>query len=335
MKRKVGTLVRAALCAFAIGLTALSAEAQSRHESQEAEAVSEQQLLAARSKQHAGEYNAARDLLLQALPNAPNSAALLDALGSVQQDLGEYLEAERSYLHALSASAQSEGDPERVAILHNLGTLYLDTGQHSKGERVREQLKKLRPQTLHDHPAETAALLNVIACLEHARNRDDEAERYYSESLRFFHQAHGPVSVDAALVKANLGFLRFEDRRYESAAGLFRQAIREIEVASGPENPALIRLLVNLARCENMSGHMNDAEPAARRAVRLSVKIFGEGHLVTATAMLEQATTLHQLGHKKMARDLEKRAKAWLRDNPTRNPAGYTVSVRDLAALSR
>jgi hypothetical protein len=31
-----------------------------------------------------------------------------------------------------------------------------------------------------------------------------------------------------------------EARRYQSATALFRQAIREIEIAAGPENPALM-----------------------------------------------------------------------------------------------
>jgi hypothetical protein len=48
-------------------------------------------------------------------------------------------------------------------------------------------------------------------------------------------------------VKANIGFLRLNDRQYESAAVLFRQAISEIEIASGIKDPALIRPLINLA----------------------------------------------------------------------------------------
>src|SRR5689334_14744426 len=101
----------AAFCAIAMGLTALRTEAQSRNGDLRAEEASEQ-LLEARSKQNAGDYNAARDILMKALAEAPNSAPLLDAFGSVQQDRGEYLEAERSYLRALSASAATEGDPE-------------------------------------------------------------------------------------------------------------------------------------------------------------------------------------------------------------------------------
>lgn len=324
----------AALSAWALGLAILPIAAQSRNESHPAAETASEQLLAARSKQLAGEYNSARDILLEALSKAPTSASLRNQLGSVEQDLGEYIEAEGSYLQALSTSPQAEDDLERLLILNNLGTLYLDTGQYAKGDRVLEQLEKAAPATLEAHPAAAAKLLNVIAGLEHARNRDEEAETYYARSLQLFQKANGPVAMDAALVKNNLGGLRMEAGQYESASDLFQQVIREIEIISGPESPELIRPLVNLARCENMGGRANQAEPVARRAVELSLKVFGEGHPVTATAMLEQATALRRLRRKGEARNLEKRAKASLRNNSTRNPSGYTVSLRDLASAT-
>jgi len=320
------------LCALSV-VTVLAAGAQLRYGTDQADRVSEQ-LVSARSKQRAGDYHGARDILLQALSEVPDSASLLDALGSVEQDLGESFEAERSYLRALSLSAATGGDPERVAILQNLATLYLDTDQYSKGERVREQLEKLDLGALNDHPAASGALLNVIASLEHARNRDDEADRYYAQSLLLLREARGPASVDAALVQANMGFLRLEARQYASAAAFFRQAIREIQIASGPEDPALIRPLINLARCENMSGHANEAEALARRTVELSGKTFGKAHMVTANAMLEEANALRRLRRKRQARDLEKQAKAYLQNNSAITLAGFSVSVRALGAAT-
>ncbi|MBV9767389.1 MAG: tetratricopeptide repeat protein [Acidobacteriaceae bacterium] len=320
------TIAVVAFCLFAMTLPPRS-KAQSR--TRGAHTVRESERVSAVGPQDAQGPNAGRDTLLQALSKAPESASLLNALGSLQQDTGEYLEAERSYLHALSTAATSN-DSERVVVLQNLGALYLETNQYSKGERIRRQLEKLQPGIFADHPAAAGVLLNIIASLEHARKRDDEAEHYYSESLNFLHQAHGPVSVDAALVEANLGFLRLESRQYDSAASFFRQAIHEIEIADGPKSAALIRPLVNLARCENMIGQPNEAEALSRRGVELSLQTFGETHPVTATAMLEQAASLRNLQRKKLARGLERRAKAMLRDNSTKNLAGYTVGLRDL-----
>lgn len=53
-----------------------------------------------------------------------------------------------------------------LRVLGNLGALYLDTGEFSRGEGVRAQLETSRAQ-LEQNPA----LLNVLASLEHAHKR--------------------------------------------------------------------------------------------------------------------------------------------------------------------
>jgi Tfp pilus assembly protein PilF len=70
-------------------------------------------LRGALAKQSAGDYATAHTMLTNALLAAPKSGRLLSALGSVQQDLGEYLEAERSYIRALEIFAQSGNDLPR------------------------------------------------------------------------------------------------------------------------------------------------------------------------------------------------------------------------------
>ena len=293
------------------------------------------QLLSAREKQRNGEYSAAQAILVNALSASPDSAALLDALGSVQQDMGGYLDAERTYVHALNASSQARDNRERLNILNNLATLYIDTGQYSSGEKIRAELEKLDPEILQGQSIAFARLLNTMGSLDHERDRDDEAVRYYIRSLQLFHEAQGPVSLDAAAVENNLGYIKFEAGQYDSASDLYRQAVREIESALGSQHPSLVRPLINLAMCLDLSGDPKQAELQARRAVALSVKIFGEEHPVTARAMLEQANALRRLRCKAQARDLEKRAKAVLRSTSAANLTGYTVSLREMRAARR
>jgi tetratricopeptide (TPR) repeat protein len=311
-------------CCSAIGLAESAAAAGVASQSQ--------QLILARSLQQSGQFNSALAVLHDALSTLPNAALLLNQLGSVQQDLGQYLEAERSYLRALSAATPSNYGSDKLTIQTNLATLYLDTDQYSKGEQVREQLEKATASVLTFDPVSVARLMTVIGSLEHVRNRDDEAERYYSRSLAAFRQAQGSVSADAALVEANLGFLKLQAGHYDQAAGLFQQAIREIEIALDSKNPALLRPLICLATCENMRGNSIEAESAAERAVELSLQVFGEKHAVTATAMLQQAIALRMLHRKRQARKLEKCANAWLNTDAHNNLAGYTVELHALTS---
>ncbi len=315
---------------FTAVLIAQPAGAQSRTGIEQLDGVAGAAVRALRM-QRAGEYPAARTILLAALSETPESASLLGTLASVEQDMGEYLEAERSYLHALGVATRSQVDIERITILNNLGTLYLDTRQYSKAERVRDDLERMGPGAFESYPALSALLQNLIASLEHARNRDDEAARHYEQALRLFRSAQGPVSIDAAIVESNLGTLYWEAGQYGPAGDLFRQSIRDIKTASGPQNPALVRSLINLAGCENMSGHPNEAEALARSAVELSGKILGLDHPVTARAELQLASVLRKLRRKTEARELEKRAQALLRNASETSPARYTVGLQELA----
>jgi tetratricopeptide (TPR) repeat protein len=121
------------------------------------------------------------------------------------------------------------------------------------------------------------AFLELSGSLEHVRNRDDRAERYYTLALQLLRQTEDSASLLAASIESNLGFLRVESQRYESAEPFFRQAISEIETAAGPEHPLLVRILVNSAICENTLGHTKEAEVLARRAIELSGRILRRG----------------------------------------------------------
>jgi hypothetical protein len=80
-----------------------------------------------------------------------------------------------------------------------------------------------------------------------------------------------------------------------------------------------------------VSGDPNQTESVARHTVELSVKVFGEGHPVTATAMLEEAPALRRHGRKGPGCDLEKSVQASLRNIP---PEIWPVTPFDCAIWS-
>jgi tetratricopeptide (TPR) repeat protein len=288
-------------------------------------------LLLARSKQDRGEYVAARAILIKALLKEPRCPALLDALGSVEQDLAEYGKAEQSYLRALHASAEMADNAERIVALHNLGTLYLDTGNYARGQRIREQLEELRLDPVAaDHPKQAALLLNLLASLNHERNRDDEAEHYYARALQLLRQTPAAASGDIALIENNLGFLHLEAKQYDSAANFFLKSITDLEASLSADNAALIRPLINLARCENSLENFKEAESHARRAVQISSSVFGQQHPLAARAMLEQSFALRRLGYKARARELERPAKITLKRSLEGNWNRHSIDLAEL-----
>ena len=61
-------------------------------------------LIAALAKQANGEFASARAMVEGALTEMPECLVLLNTLGSLEQDAGEYLAAEHAYLRALSTA---------------------------------------------------------------------------------------------------------------------------------------------------------------------------------------------------------------------------------------
>jgi tetratricopeptide (TPR) repeat protein len=291
-------------------------------------------LLKAHHLQRAGMNSAARTTLLDALSTAPESVPLLNALGSVQQDLGEYFAAERSYLRALDLCSQTKAETQRVTVLTDLGTLYLDTRQYAKGERVRQELAAITPAFLDRHPTQAVSLLSVLAALEHGRNRDDYALQYYTQALALTRKSNTLPDLDAAAIENNLGLLHLERGQARQAEEFFQSAIQDAEKASGVDDSTLVQPLVNFARCENVIARNEKAEVLARRAVEISTRTFGARHPITAAAMLELANALRKLRRKKEARQLEKQATAALQLSAALNYSSYSVDSRDLAASS-
>ena len=100
-------------------------------------------LLTARRQQSAGRFVAAHAVLKRALSIAPESPALLDALGSVEQDMGEHRHVEQTYLRALNFARRIAGRARVAALLDNLATLYTEAGEYSKTERILAELRNL------------------------------------------------------------------------------------------------------------------------------------------------------------------------------------------------
>ncbi|RYC19885.1 tetratricopeptide repeat protein, partial [Ciceribacter ferrooxidans] len=86
----------------------------------------------AQALEEAGRFAEARDRFSEMLretetaaPNSPDVAALMNNLGTVEADLGNYLDAERLYREALAILKQTRGedDPQTVGTMLSLGGL--------------------------------------------------------------------------------------------------------------------------------------------------------------------------------------------------------------------
>ena len=218
-----------------------------------------------------------------------------------------------------------------MAILNNLATLFLESRQYPKIQRLSAEIEQSSRDISGAEPTEAAPLLNVLAGMQHMRHQYAEAERSYLRSIELWERAEGPHTANAGVVRSNLGVLYFDCGRLERADAVFNQAITDIENTVGREHPLLIHGLVNLAAFRYRMKRPEEAEPLARRAADLGAKFLGADHPDTAEAMLLEARTLRQLRRKQEAKALERRATSALRKSAAVNLTGYTVDQRTLS----
>lgn len=242
-------------------------------------------------------------------------AATLHYLGYVSQDLGKYAEAEKYYRRSIRIweGIRDKDAPELVRVLSNQLSLYTETGQSAKAERLRRRCQEVNPEALGPDSVDAA--------------------RLYPKALAIRENSGAPEHQEVATVWNNLGLVAFETGRHSEALAHFERAIKIWEKRVGPDHPMLANGLNNLAILHWLLDRPEESELFFKRALAIAENSFRPEHPLQGGIMMNYATILRKLKRKGEARQIEKRAHAILARAFRDNPARYTVDVRELAGL--
>jgi tetratricopeptide (TPR) repeat protein len=137
---------------------------------------------------------------------------------------GHFAEAEKSLRRALTESVNTDASVT-AAILNNLGSVYQDLGEYAKAEQhARRSLstwETIRPPGHLD----LARPLNTLAGIYTKIGRYSDAEQLYRRSLAIRTEVLGPNHLDVGRVLSNQGELQLLRGRHAAAEQLFRQAL--------------------------------------------------------------------------------------------------------------
>ena len=239
-----------------------------------------------------GEYAKAEPLLQEALrirqkflgPEHPETAASLNDVASLYEDMGEYRKAEPLYQEALRIRQKVLGpeDPFTANSLNNLAVLYHVMGEYAKVEPLYQEALRIRQKVLGpEHPL-TAQSFNNLAGLYEDMGQDAKAEPLLQEALRIYQKALGPEHPDTASGLENLGELYQDMGEYAKAEPLLQEALRIYQRVLGPEHPDTVNSVSNLALLYQDMGEYAKAEPLLQEALRIRHKVLGPEHPSTA-----------------------------------------------------
>src|SRR5262245_26239762 len=210
--------------------------------------------------------------MLEALEGAthPDVANVLNHLGGVHVDLGDYAEAERAYARAVKIMEELRGEADldgiRVQALTNLGSLRRMQGNYPEAERfLRRALKEAEECFGADSP-EVSTALNDLGVLYKYMHRFAEAEKCYRRALKILKRQSEDVSIanSIATIYHNLGGLEHEQGRFARGEPFARKSVEIRRGALGPAHPAVAADLAALA------GLLDGRRSSDRKSTRLN-----------------------------------------------------------------
>ncbi|HYP15543.1 MAG TPA: tetratricopeptide repeat protein [Bryobacteraceae bacterium] len=287
------------------------------------------------ASEKAGRYAEAESTLKQALaaaraidPRGPETATVLNGVGTLLHQLGRWMDSEKAYLESLSILEHRTG-PESAASRTariNLLAFYTDTNQPGKGDEIADALQKsLAPGS---SGSDDAAVHGALASFRLTTSEWDRAESHFQESVRIWSlQKRAPEGIHYTL--SNYGLLLFQRGRIQEAKDKFLRARDTAESQLGRGHPYFHRTLANLGIAYGALGETKQADKLLALAVDLAIGTFGPDHIHTAQIM-NSYLALPRRKHDRVSREMTRQAQAIVEKHSRENPINKVWDVRTL-----
>jgi tetratricopeptide (TPR) repeat protein len=280
---------------YAQGLTAATEAAASARALHYRPVEAEALYALADAQDRQGQYQTAKDNLLQAVTaaeaggddrTAARAAVLLSYV--VGYELGRH---EEGLSWGEVASAKIErlgGDPELSGRLNIcLGAVLWDKADYKGAEaRFAGAVDGLGRALGPEHPF-LAAPLNNRGLIFVALGNYTQAEAEYQRALAIQEKTYGADSAGAVPMIANLGDLYLDEGRPEEAERFHRRALQIYEAEFGKDTPDSAEALKGLGGDLRALGRFDEAESCEKRALALRESASGPNHQLVVGPLTE------------------------------------------------
>jgi tetratricopeptide (TPR) repeat protein len=254
-----------------------------------------------------------------------------NSLAKTQDVLGDFANAEPSYRRALKLAEQSRGkrSPAYTLPLENLATMYLETGQNGRADRVAREALSLVAE--FDPPDELALAMarSCLATIADMCGKHEEAIELATAAMAAL-ERH-PVAWTQLVATLNtVGAASFAVGNRAEAERRFLRGLAITEQNGGASHPLMLRVLCNLAAIELHDGRREEAGVRLRRALEIAEAKLGTAHPMYGSLLAWYAVYLRQTGEKSRAKAMETQAAQIVRDSGRRNGLGAVIDVTAL-----
>jgi tetratricopeptide (TPR) repeat protein len=207
----------------------------------------------------------------------PTAARILNSLGTIYGQEGQYSETESHYLRALEIWENlAEPNYSGMAVqMYNLSNLYALQGKESESKSFLEQVLAIRNHVRVVESSEDALALNSIARAYASQRNYKAALRCYSQSLVGLEKLLGSANPLIAVVLTDMSGVQIDQKKYVDAARSLERSISIREKVFGPDSDQLTVDLSELALIRQLQHRYEEAERLYGRAVSIWEKQKG------------------------------------------------------------
>jgi tetratricopeptide (TPR) repeat protein/tRNA A-37 threonylcarbamoyl transferase component Bud32 len=218
---------------------------------------------------------------------------MLNTIGRVYWDLGQFRQAERLGRQALAVERGSTGHDEDMAISMGLVGLALEEeGNLDEASAIfREELAMHRK--LHgDADPQTANSLNEFGYVLEMRGKLEDAEKYTSEGLAIRQKSFGENSQLTAESLRQLGLIRRLQGKLAESESVLR---RQLAIMRNEGDPVSLAFsLTTLAETLSEESKHPEAETLLREGLAIQRKVYGNENPHVFETLVNLAATLNK-----------------------------------------
>ena len=228
----------------------------------------------------------------------PKHIMLLNNLGLLSSDIGNYVEAEQYYIEALTSKQEIVSfDLDYATLLSNLGTLYTNLGDYKRAERCHIDALNIRKSILGANSIDYAISLNNLGTLYCELGNYISAKKYFIESLNIKQTILGNLHLNCAVTLSNLGVLYGYMGEYEEAERYVLEALDIRRHILGVNNVDYATSLHCLGSHRLGMGDYEQGEKYLLEALRIRKQVIGENHPDYAISLNNLGTFYSQIGN--------------------------------------
>ena len=207
-------------------------------------------------------------------------ARLLNVIGNVyaQYDLRDKAHALAERALQLNLQEFGTGSLEAAESQLVLAAIIRDRGELPAGERLLEEVLRVREAKLGPQHVATAEVLQALGMNLYRQGRKLDAIRFSERAVEIYSNTVSPYDERSVNAKVTLGMALVSTGQLQRARTHYQELLPVIERSLGPEHRNLAAALTNLANTKLQLEDYDGAEQQLRQALGILQKLYAPDH---------------------------------------------------------